>query len=247
MFSAATHFLTCAYSFMKEMNPIFALLDPILCTFEYLREKSTILFTAVLTVAAKFERRDVYPHLLILSQELLAKAFICGTSSVETIQAIRNLACYRDYTDSSSYLKIGYAIRMAYDLGLDKPHSRPLPDDEIRAREILSGERCWYDLVSNDELVSRQRSRPLIISSEAASSPRRWLEENVKYRLDTDPFIAAQTSVCGMEYEAFSKLFSVNPPTFTTFAQRQGAAQAVSRRANLWAETSSKQTGRDCP
>ncbi|THV01262.1 hypothetical protein K435DRAFT_836889 [Dendrothele bispora CBS 962.96] len=233
--------------YMKEMNAIFAFLDPILCTFEYLRSKSTILFTAILTVAAKFERKDVYHCLLTLSQEFLARVFISGASALEIIQAIRILSSYREHTDSSNYLKIGYAIRMAYDLGLDKPHKRPLPEDEVLAREILSRERCWFDLVCTDELVSRQRSRPLITSSDAVPDPRRWVEENVKYRLDTDPFIAAQLAVCGFESESYARLFSVNPPEFSVFAQRQGAVQAASRRANLWAEMWSRQRREDYP
>ncbi|KAF5338221.1 hypothetical protein D9758_012868 [Tetrapyrgos nigripes] len=231
--------------YMTEMNQIYALLDPILCTFEYVRAKSPLLFTAILTVAAKFEMQGKYPILLTFCQDLLAKTFIVGTSSLETIQAIRILISYRDHTDHSSYVKLGFCIRMAYDLSLDQPHKRPLPDDETRAREILSGERTWFELVSTDEAISRQRGRPVIISSESVQDPRRWVEENAKYRLDTDPFIAAQTSACGQEYGTFSKLFAIDPPSFSSFAQRQELQLAAARRAKQWTEIWSRPSQED--
>lgn len=215
-----------------------ALLDPILCTFDYIRHRSSLLFTAILTVAAKFEQPGFYSKLLGLVNEHLAKVWIHGGARLEIIQAILLLFFFKQAQDSTSYRRIGFAIRMAYELNLDKPHmeNRPLPSDEIAARQILSGERTWYELISSDELVSRQANKPQMISFESIPDSTQWLLGTGTYKLDFDPFISAKADVAGFISPALKFPVDGSKPSRSSFAQRGALIHSSKERFKRWSD-----------
>jgi hypothetical protein len=101
------------------------------------RNRSTLLFTSILAASAKIVWPEVYRPLIDVANDLLYEAMRDGMRTVELIQAISILAFYKEAEDATSFRKVGYAIRLAFELDLHVPKQRPLPNDETEAREIL--------------------------------------------------------------------------------------------------------------
>ena len=143
--------------FLTYMNPILALLDP-QCrsnpplalmpvhTLRHLRENSTILLTAILAASAKFFHRTLRPALLSHAQTILSRSLLVGECSTGTIQALMLLSAWKEPTDRSSWVKMGIAIRLGYQLGLHVPRTGPLPIDQHQARLLMDSERTWIVL-----------------------------------------------------------------------------------------------------
>lgn len=125
------------------MNPFISLLDPALHTPKYVRQSSSLLYTAVLAVTSKFIYRDIYVACLRLVHGRLANCCISGPAKVEIIQAISLLTFWKEPSDQNSWRRIGASIRMAYELGLHRMYKRPLPMEDLDARKVLNHERTW--------------------------------------------------------------------------------------------------------
>lgn len=109
----------------------------------FCRDRSTLLFTAVLTVTAKIVRPKAYSHCLMLSNKLVGQAVEYGLCSIEIVQAIILLTHWKKADDTTAWRRAGYAIRMAQELKLNVKRARPLPKNERQAREVLNTERTW--------------------------------------------------------------------------------------------------------
>ncbi|GAA5831283.1 hypothetical protein JCM11251_007819 [Rhodosporidiobolus azoricus] len=137
--------------FHTNLNQFVILLDRHYHTMEFVRNTSTVLFTAMLAVSSKFFRQDLYPSLLLSAQQLVTRC-MGGDSHphIGLIQAILILVYWKEPFDSSAWLKVGYAIRLGYQLGLHHKRKVPLPQNEYEARAVLDGERTWITLVCFD-------------------------------------------------------------------------------------------------
>ncbi|WVF69433.1 hypothetical protein IAT40_004210 [Kwoniella sp. CBS 6097] len=120
-------------TFCTRLNPMIALFDPNVHTLTVLRE-SPFLFTAILTVTAKFTRKDLYRPLLSHADLLLNRALFSGQCSIPVIKALIILVFWKDPRDKTAWLRIGIALRLSYQLGLHVPRTSPLPDDDILAQ-----------------------------------------------------------------------------------------------------------------
>ena len=115
-------------------------------TLRQLRESSTILLTAILAASAKFFHRTMRPALLSHAQTILNRSLLVGECSTGTIQALLLLSAWKEPTDKSSWVKMGIAIRLGYQLGLHIPRAGPLPVDAHQARLLIDSERTWIVL-----------------------------------------------------------------------------------------------------
>lgn len=132
------------YSYFRHLNAAVAILDPVLHTPVYCRHYSPLLFTAVVTVTVRVIRPKIYPQCLLLANKLVGQAVEFGLCSIEVVQTLCLLTHWKKPDDETSYVRMGYAIRMAQQLQLDTKAPRPLPQDERQAREVLNRERAWY-------------------------------------------------------------------------------------------------------
>lgn len=94
------------------MNAFIILLDPFLHTVNYVRNNSTVLFTSILAVSAKFLRPDLYPTLISSARHLTGRAIIDGKVSLGLIQSILLQVYWKEPEDRTAWLRIGEAIRM---------------------------------------------------------------------------------------------------------------------------------------
>ncbi|GAA5851024.1 hypothetical protein JCM8547_009157 [Rhodosporidiobolus lusitaniae] len=137
--------------FHSHLNPYIILLDKHLHTPEYVRSTSTVLYTAMLAVSAKFFRQDLYQSLLLSAQQLITRCMGGdGQPHLGLCQALLLVVYWKEPFDSSAWLKVGYAIRLAYQLGIHHKRTGPLPADEHQARVMLDSERTWITLVCFD-------------------------------------------------------------------------------------------------
>lgn len=140
--------------FMKHMNPFVSQLDPQLHTLDYVRESSSFLFTAVLAAAAKMLHPSLYRSLSTHAEDLLTESFRCGSKSVEVVQAILILTYWKRPDDSRAWLSVGYAVRMAIELGwhqLGTDELRPpTMQSDLMARQFRNVERTWLVLFVYD-------------------------------------------------------------------------------------------------
>lgn len=117
-------------------------------TSEYLRERSSILFTAVLAVTANFFQREAHQRLLGHVRQLLNVVIDKGSCNKAIVQAILILVYWKHPTDQSAWIKIGIATRLGYQLGwyiTDKGDTeQPRDVTELReklVRGIVNGRR----------------------------------------------------------------------------------------------------------
>jgi hypothetical protein len=149
------HFATELFDgFVKHLNPFISQLDPSLHTFQYVRETSSFLFAAILAATAKLLHPALRKPLLLHAEELFLESFRCGLKSPETIQAILIMTYWKEPRDNRAWLSVGYAIRMAIELGWHQ-----LGSEEMRPSENMSGhqamqfrnvERTWLLLFVYD-------------------------------------------------------------------------------------------------
>ena len=94
--------------FHSRLNLLIDILDVGLHTPAYTRSTSTILFTAVLCVASKVIKPDLYPSLLALCNHQLGRAFAEGVSEIGLIQALSMLAFWKESSERGSWRRVGY-------------------------------------------------------------------------------------------------------------------------------------------
>jgi hypothetical protein len=143
-------------SYFTHLNPMTSLLDPVhphfphakgrrlttashqvLHTVEFCRSRSAFLYTAILTVATKVAHPAIYPACLKYARTLQGQAFEYGVNNLELVQAMATLVFWSDATDDTGARKLAYCIRGAFDLGLHRRATRPLPVDQLQARMVL--------------------------------------------------------------------------------------------------------------
>ena len=146
--------------FMLEMNTKWEyVLDPHFDTHDGVRQRSRLLFSTVLYCSSKFARYSngalvptsdpfLQSRLCSLARSLAIKAFAEGERSMETIQALYLLVCWKDVDDDVSYLHSGYALRVLNDLDLGRNRS---DDDGVQAARHM---RTWLALFRQDKQQS---------------------------------------------------------------------------------------------
>lgn len=156
--------------FFAELNPCIKLLDARLHTVDTLRR--TVLFTAILAVTAKHYRPDLYPAILDEAHRQVGRGMADCNGGIELVQAIclvvfwkvsaqrarawfgpparelskAGLDLVQAPTDATGWLKIGFAIRLAYSLKLHTRRTTALPADPVEAWAVLDRERTWFNL-----------------------------------------------------------------------------------------------------
>lgn len=148
--------------FMVHMNAKWEyLLDPYTDTHSSIRKRSTLLFTSILFCASKFANfvdEEVKPfsdqflqsRLCSVARNLVLKTLAEGDRSVETMQALYLLVCWKDADDDISYLHSGYAFRILHDLDLENG----VCDGHGHGRQMARRKRTWLALFRQDRQQS---------------------------------------------------------------------------------------------
>ncbi|KAG7452580.1 uncharacterized protein BT62DRAFT_977217 [Guyanagaster necrorhizus] len=131
--------------FFERINPFFSILDPELHTPQSLIWTSPFLFTVICATASRYYH--LQPELYYLAQDfardVAGKSLVDGTKSVDICQAYLLMAVYaaprKKWEEDRRWLLMGVAIRMALELGLNKPAP------QCGEREAMNRTRTWLN------------------------------------------------------------------------------------------------------
>jgi hypothetical protein len=143
-----------------RLNPFINLFDPVLHTPTYIRERSPFLFTVLLMAGCKFFKPELYQPCKKLANEMCVQAFAEGWKSIEVVQAFACMTYWKEPNDNRTWTYIGYACRMAIELGLNRYFPEPPPGEtEVQLRERRNRERTYLVLFVHDRSLSTQTGR----------------------------------------------------------------------------------------
>ncbi|CAE7137650.1 unnamed protein product [Rhizoctonia solani] len=232
----------------EYLNPLIALLDPALHTPNYVRTRSSVLFTAILTVASRFARPEAWENCNSLAQTLLGRALGDGICSIEYVQALSLLTFWKDSRDSSSWRKVGLAIRMAYELNLHEPRSEPLPRIELLAREQLSGHGYQFCSPASTMIVdfskgydmttAMQRNNPQMIPDYSLPNAIEWLGDHPDFPCKADAMLVISSSFGGVRllcHSLFSSMSTTNKAAFEPLMRH--VSNLLEERVRRWINT----------
>lgn len=158
---------------MTHLNPLVTVLDSGYHTFNSVHDASPLLLSSILAVSSRFFRKNMYASLINHAQSLLSRAVGEWGGDITLVQAIIVLVYFKvkqhftcittwivneltlrlplqDHGDTTAWLKIGHATRLARQLRLHDVRSSPLPIEDIEARQIIDRERTWIILICFD-------------------------------------------------------------------------------------------------
>ncbi|GJE87173.1 Zn(II)2Cys6 transcription factor [Phanerochaete sordida] len=130
--------------YFERINPFFTLLDGELHCPQRLIWRSSLLFTVIIACAARHHKRQgLWALAMDIARDSAADALIMGPVDVETVQSLLILAVYpvpkKKWLEDKSWLFMGAAIRMAQEIGLDKPQTG------TDIRENINRTRAWIN------------------------------------------------------------------------------------------------------
>ncbi|KAJ7632544.1 fungal-specific transcription factor domain-containing protein [Roridomyces roridus] len=166
--------------YFKQVNPFFSLLDHDLHgNPAHLIWSSPFLFTVICTAASRFYTAKPNLYLVAhgLALEAAAVALIHGSIGLDICQAYLILAVYplprKKFADDRSWLFMGIAIKMALELGLNRPEPIPSPFSE---KESLNRTRTWLNCYCVDASHGIQFGKMPMLNLEdyAARTSRDW-------------------------------------------------------------------------
>lgn len=178
-----------------------ALFDPYLHTLQYTMTNYPLVFSSIMTVASKFSRPDLFPACSEICNRLMALAAVEDLCNLDHIQALSILSFWKESGDTTSWRKIGRAIRMAFELDIHISHLKNTNDpDEVINREIMNRQRTWMQLCCFDTAftnsVTARYSRPEMIPLEYRLDAYSWYSAHKQWALPGDNRL-----VCSLELD----------------------------------------------
>ncbi|KAJ7582453.1 fungal-specific transcription factor domain-containing protein [Mycena floridula] len=194
-----------------RLNPFVNLFDPALHTVPYIRSRCPLLFSTLIMAGSKFFRPELYKDCQKLTNELRIRAFAEGWKRVEVVQAFACLTYWREPDDNCTWTYIGYACRMAVELGLNRYVSPPPPNEtEFQLLERRNRERTYLVLFVHDRSLSTQTGRNWMLpEDELVCHSMTWHEDSGTSIRPEDVILAAFVQLRRMAAETTDReLFS---------------------------------------
>ncbi|KAJ3761851.1 protein priB [Lentinula raphanica] len=166
-----------------RLNPFINLFDPSLHSVSYVRNKSPFLFTVLIMAGCKFFRPTLFKQCQKLADEFA------------TVQAFACLTYWKDHDDNrtSTWTFVGYACRMAIEIGLNRyTPNPPLNETKLQRLERRNRERTYLVLYVHDRSLSTQTGRPWMLPEDTfIRHADRWHEESTDSVRPEDVIVAA--------------------------------------------------------
>lgn len=140
-------------NFMQDCNVATPIFDPVLDTFESVRELYPLTMTVVLYLAARQDPSDDVDSLKILeteSRRLAADTLFENPCSLDSVKAMLLLSVHSEKT----WFAIGHTLQMAADLGLNYSMNRATTKPESCSRYDFHCARLWLFIVYFERAVA---------------------------------------------------------------------------------------------
>ncbi|KAI0062206.1 hypothetical protein BV25DRAFT_1804251 [Artomyces pyxidatus] len=207
-----------------RLNPFINLFDPALHSPEYIRSKSPFLYTTLLMAGCKFFKPESFKACQKLAHEFGVRAFAESWKSVEVCQAYACLMYWKEPEDTRTWTYIGYACRMAVELGLNRYVATPPPNEtEFQLLERRNRERTYLVLFVHDRSLSTQTGRQWMLpEDDLVRHSNTWHEENGSMPIRPEDVIVA----------AFVNLRRIAAETTDVFYMHKGVPGATHMDVN---------------
>lgn len=132
-------------------------------TLDRVRSESPCLLSSMVAAASKFFRPDLHRNLMDHSLAIVSRAVAAGACDTGLVQSLMIHVYWKSPTDRTAWVKLGMAIRMAYQLRWHEKQASQdeLPEMDLR-RLLVSEPTLSYQV--RLELSFRIRSVPGIVS-----------------------------------------------------------------------------------
>jgi hypothetical protein len=183
--------------FFARINPLLNLLDPFLHSVNYVRNRSALLTTVIASHAARLSDTNRDAELAVTlerywRQHLLPEALLGGYKSVELSQAFLILSLYHKptnrLTDDRSWQYLGFAIRIATEVGVNRTTqpSEGVREIEQVQRRVRNRARLWVSLYLADREQCFQTGRPwAVLEDDFIAHSHLWHREDFALPEDT--------------------------------------------------------------
>ncbi|KAJ6455859.1 fungal-specific transcription factor domain-containing protein [Mycena sanguinolenta] len=180
-----------------RLNPFINLFDPALHSVHYVRSKCPFLFTTLIMAGCKFFKPEVFKPCQKLAHEFAVRAFAEAWKRVEVVQAFACLTYWKDPDDNRTWTYIGYACRMAVELGLNRyVASPPANETEFQLLERRNRERTYLVLFTHDRSLSTQTGRSWMLpEDELVRHSVTWHDQAGNPPRPEDVIVAAQAQL----------------------------------------------------
>ncbi|KAK7692426.1 hypothetical protein QCA50_004051 [Cerrena zonata] len=143
-----------------RLNPFINLFDPKLHTVHYVRNRCRFLFSVLIMACCKFFKPEYYLQAQKIANAFATRAFEEGWKSVEVVQAFACMTYWKEPEDERTWRYIGYASRMAVEMGLNTyVRRRSSEESEFQLLERRNRERTYLVLFVHDRSLSVQTGR----------------------------------------------------------------------------------------
>ncbi|KAJ2917594.1 hypothetical protein MD484_g2758, partial [Candolleomyces efflorescens] len=185
-----------------RLNPFINLFDPALHTAPYVRHKCPFLFTTLIMVCCKFWRPNLFRTTQKLANDFAVRAFAEAWKRVEVVQAFACLTYWKDPDDNRTWTYIGYACRMAVELGLTRFISHPVPNEtDLQKLERRNRERTYLVLFVHDRSLSTQTGRHWMLpEGELVKHSTTWHTGGIKGIAETTDIFASNKGNTDIDY-----------------------------------------------
>lgn len=140
-------------NFMQDCNVATPIFDPVLDTFESVRELYPLAMTVVLYLAARQDPSDDVDSLKMLDMEsrrLAADTLFENPCSLDSVKAMLLLSVHSEKT----WFAIGHTLQMAVDLGLNYSMNKATTSPESCSRYEFHCARLWLFIVYFERAVA---------------------------------------------------------------------------------------------
>ncbi|KAI0315537.1 hypothetical protein OF83DRAFT_1173718, partial [Amylostereum chailletii] len=150
-----------------------------------------------------------------IANEFAVRAFVEGWKSVEVVQAFACLCYWKEPEDTRTWQFIGFACRMAIEIGLNKYYpTRPAHENEFQRRERRNRERTYLVLFVHDRSLSTQTGRSWMLpEDDLVRNANTWHEQGADGPIRPEDVIVA----------AFVQLRRITAETTEVFYMQRGA------------------------
>lgn len=224
-----------------RLNPFINLFDPELHSVAYVRSKCPFLFTTLIMAGCKFFKPEFFKHCQKLANDFAVRAFAEAWKRVEVVQAFACLIYWKEPDDNRTWTYIGYACRMAVELGLNRyVPIPPMNETEIQRLERRNRERTYLVLFVHDRSLSMQTGRHWMLpEDDLVRNSATWHEGGGSSIRPEDVIVAAFVSLRRISAET-ADLFSTSKCA-SPGVHHDVSYEAVLRNCNVklneWSDT----------
>ncbi|ODN77710.1 hypothetical protein L202_04853 [Cryptococcus amylolentus CBS 6039] len=198
--------------FMAHHNNSMPMLDPAVHTHDYIRNVSTLLYTAILCVTSRYlpsitsnkhevspeSARSVHQQILVSARDNLTWIFAEAIIDINAVRAMIVLALYKEPDDDKAGYYINRAVLMGKELNLGRIPPKEELDrmNEDQQRCVRSRQRVWLCLFFVNSIFAMQFRQPMLIlqNDHLVASAHHWLKRSMPETLLRDTQL-----VCSVE------------------------------------------------